>query len=102
MHENLYQHGFYASLSIPQIREQIVEEGFEPVRVSDPAGYIYPLHDHPETKLLAVLSGGMDVQVADQTYHCVAGDRLLIPGNVEHSARVMPDGCVYFWSEKLT
>jgi quercetin dioxygenase-like cupin family protein len=97
----MYQPGFYASLSIPQIREQILAEGFDPIQINDPAGHIYPPHHHPETKLLAFLSGGMDVSVGDQSFHCVAGDRLLIPGNAEHSARATADGCVYFWSEKL-
>ena len=101
MQQNIYQPGFYGELSIAEIRERILAEGFDPVQISDPAGYDYPPHHHPETKLLAFLSGGMDVLVAEQPYHCGVGDRLLIPGNVEHSAHVMTDGCVYFWSEKL-
>lgn len=98
---DLYQSGFYGHLSIPQIRERVLAEGFDPIRIDDPAGHIYAPHRHPETKLLAFLSGSMEVQVADQTFHCVAGDRLLIPGNVEHNARVAADGCVYFWSQKM-
>jgi mannose-6-phosphate isomerase-like protein (cupin superfamily) len=101
MQQNIYQPGFYGNLKPLEIRERILVEGFDPVQINDPPAYIYPPHHHPETKLLAFLSGGMDVLVANQTYHCGIGDRLLIPGNVEHSAHVTENGCVYFWSEKL-
>ncbi|MCC7446300.1 MAG: AraC family ligand binding domain-containing protein [Anaerolineae bacterium] len=97
----MYQPNFYNSLSIDQIEANVIEEGFDPLRIADPPGHVYPPHTHPETKLLAFLRGGMDVVVAGQTYRCKAGDRLLIPGNVEHAARVTDEGCVYFWSEKV-
>jgi quercetin dioxygenase-like cupin family protein len=102
MQQNIYQPGFYGNLKQTEIRQRILAAGFDPIQINDPAGHVYPPHHHPETKLLAFLNGGMEVHVADQTYQCVAGDRLLIPGNVEHSARVTTEGCVYFWSEKLT
>jgi hypothetical protein len=52
-------------------------------------------------RALAFLQGGMQVTVGGQSYRCQAGDKLLIPGNIEHSAVVDPGGCVYFWSEKI-
>ncbi len=97
----MFQRGYFNALSPEQIRAKVYEEGFDPIRIDDPPGYRYPAHTHPETKLLAFLHGGMAVTVAGETCQCRAGDRLLIPGSVEHAALVDPDGCVYFWSEKL-
>ncbi len=97
----MYQAGFYQKLSDAEISRRIEEEGFDPLRISDPPGHIYPPHTHAETKLLAFLRGGMEVRVADEVYRCQAGDRLLIPGNVVHSAAVGAQGCLYFWSERL-
>jgi len=97
----MYQPNYYENLTIAQIETKVIDEGFDPLRIADPPGHVYPPHTHPETKLLAFLQGGMDVVVAGQTYRCKAGDRLLIPGNIEHAARVTDTGCVYFWSEKV-
>lgn len=53
---------------------------------------VYPPHTHPETTLLAFVEGRMDVTVGREVYRCSPGDRLLIPGNVEHAAVVGPEG----------
>lgn len=92
---------FYAELSEEKIEEAIRREGFEPLRISDPPGHAYPSHRHPETKLLAFLRGTMTVRVGEASFRCTPGDKVVIPGNVEHSAVVGPEGCVFFWSEKL-
>lgn len=77
------------------------EDGFDPIKISDPSGRIYSPHTHPETKLLAFLSGSMGVEVDGKTYQCEAFDKVIIPGNIKHSAVVGPEGCTFFWSEKL-
>lgn len=97
----MYESAHYKGLSPAEIRQRVIVEGFDPLQIHDRPGHIYPPHQHAETKLLAFLSGGMEVHVGGQTYHCHAGDRLLIPGNVMHSAVVGSDGCVYLWSEKI-
>jgi len=51
--------------------------------------------------LLAILSGSMEVRVAGETYRCLPGDQVVIPGNVEHAALVGPDGCRFYWSEQM-
>ena len=79
----------------------IHDEGFDPLLITDPPGAKYPPHTHPETKLLAFLRGSMEVTVKGERFNCKPGDRVLIPGNTEHSALVGPDGCDFFWSEKL-
>jgi quercetin dioxygenase-like cupin family protein len=97
----MYEPGYYETLTAAQIASKVHDEGFEPIRISDPPGAVYSPHTHPETKLLAFVHGTMRVSVQDKTYDCSPGDKLLIPGNVEHSALVGPEGCVYFWSEKI-
>ena len=95
----MYRANFYKDLTPAQINQKVVEEGFTPIRIVDPPGQVYPPHQHAETKLLAFLEGAMDVTVQGKQYACKAGDKLLIPGNIEHSAVVRSSGCVYFWSE---
>jgi quercetin dioxygenase-like cupin family protein len=97
----MFERAYYEGLQTAEIAEKVRDEGFDPLRISDPPGAVYPPHTHPETKLLAFLQGTMQVTVRGETFSCAAGDKLLIPGNVEHSALVGPEGCVYFWSEKL-
>jgi quercetin dioxygenase-like cupin family protein len=97
----MVKQGVYRNLSEDEIKRRVTDAGFDPLRVSDPPGYVYTPHSHEETKLLAFLHGGMRVTVAGVLYECTAGDELIIPGNVEHSAVIGAEGCVYFWSEKV-
>ncbi len=97
----MFHKNFYKGLSEKQIEQKIREEGFDPIRFSNAPGDEYQLHQHPETKLLAFLKGGMCVTVGEKHYFCRAGDKLVIPGNLDHSALVDNDGCEFFWSEKL-
>jgi len=97
----MYDPKYYQDLSVAQIAQKVRDEGFDPIRIADPPGSVYSPHTHPETKLLAFLDGAMTVTVRGETFRCSPGGKLLIPGNVEHSATAGPEGCVYFWSEKL-
>ena len=97
----MFKKNFYKDLAEREIADKVEEEGFDPIKISDPPGRVYSPHTHPETKLLAFLSGSMEVKVADKTHRCKAGDKVIIDGNVEHSAVVGPEGCTFFWSEKL-
>lgn len=97
----MYFKNFYAGLSEAQIEKKVQEEGFTPMKYENGPGDVYPLHQHPETKLLAFLSGSMEVKAADETWSCKKGDKLLIPGNAPHSAVCGPSGCTFFWSEKV-
>jgi mannose-6-phosphate isomerase-like protein (cupin superfamily) len=97
----MYQQQFYKFLTEEEIAKKIREEGFDPLRINDPGGRIYHLHQHPETKLLAFLNGSMEVIVNGITYHCRKGDKLIIPGHTPHAARVGDLGCEFFWSEKI-
>lgn len=97
----MYHKNFYSGLTESEIEKKIREEGFDPMKYENGPGDIYPLHQHPETKLLAFLEGSMKVKVADETFNCEKNDKLLISGNAPHSAVVSPIGCTFFWSEKM-
>jgi quercetin dioxygenase-like cupin family protein len=97
----MYEPRYYQNLNVAEIGRKVHEEGFDPLRISDPPGAVYSPHSHPETKLLAFLQGTMRVSVQGKTYDCSPGDKLIIRGNEEHSATVGSEGCIYFWSEKI-
>jgi len=97
----MYESKFYKTIDRDRITEEIRKEGFDPLPINDSPGHVYPSHRHATTKLLVFLKGSMEVEVAGQKYSCRPGDKLVIPGNVEHSALVGPEGCLFFWSEKL-
>lgn len=97
----MHHKGFYNNLSETDIKKRIKKDGFDPVKFENDENDIYRAHKHPETKLLAFLKGDMCVTIDERHYFCEAGDRLIIPGNIEHSAKVGNKGCTFFWSEKL-
>ena len=97
----MYEKGKYAGMDEETIRTEVISEGFDPILISDPPGTPYPPHRHATTKLLAFLKGSMEITFGGKTYHCTSGDKVVIPGDVEHSARVGPEGCVFLWSEIL-
>ena len=97
----MYRSEYYKDCDRAKIAQSVKDEGFDPLLISDPPGTTYPSHTHPETKLLVFLGGEMEVKVADQSFFCYQGDRLMIPGDIEHSAIVGPKGCQFFWSERL-
>ena len=97
----MYQKGFYKIIDREKIAEDARNEGFSPHLISNEPGYIYEEHEHPETKLLIFLEGGMYVAVGKKHYRCRPGDKLIVPGHTIHSAKVGPNGCTFFWSEKI-
>lgn len=97
----MYYQSFYHNKTEHEITALVKKEGFNPIKFHDDPGYTYSPHKHPETKLLAFLEGSMEVTVDGFTFTCIKGDKLIIPGNIVHSARVGADGCVFLWSEKL-
>ncbi len=97
----MYQEGYYTQITQEQMAKAVRGDGFDPLLISDPPGTTYPPHTHPETRLLAFLKGHMEVRVQGQSFFCSPGDRLIISGNVEHSAWVGSEGCQFFWSERL-
>lgn len=97
----MYHKKFYKKIDKQQIEKDIKREGFNPLIIHNSAGDVYSLHQHPETKLLVFLQGSMDLNVNGQKFRCLPGDKVLIPGNMPHSAVVGDEGCIFFWSEKI-
>jgi quercetin dioxygenase-like cupin family protein len=91
----------YNKLTIDLIKAQIEQEGFKPLLIQDPPNTEYNKHTHPETKLLAILDGGMCITIEGKHYNIEAGDKVVIPGKIPHSAKVWETGCTFYWSEKL-
>lgn len=96
----MYYKKFYKTINREKIATDVRKEGFNPILITNKPGFIYEKHKHPETKLLIFLKGGMCVTVAGKHYQCGPGDKLIVPGNTAHSAKVDPSGCSFFWSEK--
>ena len=96
----MFQKGFFKDIPREEIKKAMEEEGFTPKLITDKPNYIYEPHQHPETKFLACLEGSMQVTVKGKAYAFQPGDKLIIPGNTQHNAKVGPKGCKFFWSEK--
>jgi quercetin dioxygenase-like cupin family protein len=94
-----YKPGFYLGVDESDICEALTREGYRPRRIEEPPGAIYDRHQHLTDLLLAYVRGSADVRIGDRVYACRAGDRLVIPGNIEHSAKIGPDGVVYLMTE---
>ena len=77
------------------------DDGFFPIIITVNPGFIYTSHQHEETKYLVCLEGLMKVTFDGKTVDFKPGDKLIIPGNTQHSALVGGKGCVFFWSEKV-
>ncbi len=46
-------------------------------------------HKHPHEQITYMLNGEMEIIVAGQVKVLKAGDGVVIPGNVEHSAKIL-------------
>jgi mannose-6-phosphate isomerase-like protein (cupin superfamily) len=101
MPESLYTPTRFTDLDPGAVLDQLRRDGWDPIPIADPPGYVYPPHSHVETKLLAILRGSMEVRITGEVHRCLPGDQVVIPGGVEHAARVGPDGCTFYWSEQL-
>lgn len=97
----MYFPGIYKGKSEEKILELIKANGFIPLKITNRPGIVYSLHTHPETKLIVILSGSMELTIADKDYNCTHGDKIIIAGSIKHSAVVGEKGCEFYWSEKL-
>ncbi len=53
---------------------------------------VVPMHSHPHEQSGTVISGEIELTIADETRLLKSGDCYIIPGNVEHKAVTGPDG----------
>ncbi len=97
----MYLKTYYKEIDELKIQNDLKKEGFKRAKFTNRPGDVYSQHFHKETKILAFLQGAMKVKAGDKTYDCKVGDRLIIEGNITHSAVVGAQGCTFFWAEKL-
>ena len=76
-------------LSESNLRRRLETEGFAVTRYLYPPGTRFPEHTHPFDKKDAVLSGRFRLTMNGQSMLLEAGDRLLIPRGMVHSAEVV-------------
>ncbi len=50
-----------------------------------------PQHRHPHEQITNVISGELKMTLGDNTFHCHAGDVLMIPSDIPHSAFAVTD-----------
>jgi hypothetical protein len=81
MPESLYSPTLFSDLDASTVLDRLRREGWDPISITDPPGYIYPPHSHPETKLLSILSGSMGVRVAGEAYSRQRANQTIPGGN---------------------
>lgn len=78
-------------LSEAALRRKIERRGYRVKRYVYSAGVFFPAHEHAEDKIDAVVSGRFRVTMQSQEAILEAGDLVLIPKHVEHTAEVVGD-----------
>jgi quercetin dioxygenase-like cupin family protein len=76
-------------LSEDALRRKLSARGFRVTRYTYPPGTVFAPHTHDIDKCDAVLSGRFELTVDDGSAVLEAGDCLLVPRGVRHSARVI-------------
>jgi quercetin dioxygenase-like cupin family protein len=84
-----------------ELEERLREEGFSNIFVwQDRPNAFYPDHTHPGVTAHIVLEGEITVTCHGVTKTYKAGDRLDVPKETVHSAKIGPKGCRYVIGEK--
>lgn len=73
----------------PGITRQVVQgERQTLVRYVYQPGSVFPIHQHPQEQITAVLYGEIEFNVAGEVARLGTGDVAIVPGNTPHGARV--------------
>ena len=73
------------------LRTRLQEEGYSVFQWTDAPGTKYGPHSHPEDQSHWIISGELELRVANETYTLRPGDRDYLPANTLHSAFVPGD-----------
>ncbi len=65
----------------------------------DPPEILYPPHAHGRLVAHVILEGDMVLTIGGDSVTLSPGDRMDIPANVVHAARIGPYGCTYLIGE---
>lgn len=77
---------------VPGIYARLIHtDGMTVAHVRLEEGSILPEHHHPHEQVTNVLSGELEMTVGGETKVCRAGDAVVIPSNVPHSARTIKE-----------
>jgi quercetin dioxygenase-like cupin family protein len=78
-------------LSEPSLRRKLESLGYSVQRYVDPPGTYFAPHTHDTNKMDAVLSGQFRIKMAAESVVLGAGDAVMVPAGVEHSAEAVGD-----------
>lgn len=78
-------------LSEAALRTKLEARGYQVTRYVYPPGTVFPSHSHGVDKIDAVMSGQFKMTMQGEAVILEAGDCLVVPRGVIHSAEVMGD-----------
>ena len=81
-------------LSEAAMRSKLAALGYAVTQYIYPPGTVFPPHDHNVDKIDGVLSGRFCMAMNGQSVILEAGDTLVVPRRVMHSAEVVGDEAV--------
>lgn len=76
-------------LSETALRRKLQARGYQVTRYVYPPGTYFPDHSHQEDKIDAVLSGRFRMVMQGESVILEAGDTLVVPRDMVHSAEVV-------------
>lgn len=81
-------------LSEEAMRQKLMRRGYSVTRYVYPPGTCFPPHSHDVDKIDGVLSGRFRMEMQGESITLAAGDCLVVPRTIEHSAEVIGDEAV--------
>lgn len=87
-HWNAEQDG---PLNEQTLRVKLEVRGYQVTRYVYPPGTVFPPHTHGVDKIDAVMSGRFKMRMQGETVVLQAGDCLVVPRGISHSAEVVGD-----------
>lgn len=89
------------SMNVEAWEKHLRDEGFTTTYVwQDGPGAFYPDHTHATLTAHVILEGSMTLTCQGVTKTYQPGDRVDVPAETVHSARMGADGCRYLIGEK--
>jgi quercetin dioxygenase-like cupin family protein len=82
------------------LRGRLEAEGYEVVVWRDRSNWSYAQHAHEHDESLWVLRGRLVLQIEGRDYALEPGDRLMLPKDTPHSARVGAEGATYLIGQR--
>ena len=90
-----------AMMNVKEWEKKLRAEGFARFFTwQDGPNASYPEHTHPVRTAHVILDGQMILTSEGRTRTVKAGERLDVPANTAHSARMGPEGCRYLVGEE--